>query len=203
MRLPRTAAAAVLAVGIMVPAVSGTAVALASPSSHGAVAAAKAGHKPVESGKPGKPHKPRKPVRVPFAANGKVTAVDAEAGTVTLLANGGTKDVRRKTVTVTVPERAKIRVNGKRATVAGILAGARITVTGIRVGDVYTAVVISATRPKPAPTKSPVTPSPSVTPSTDVSPSPSVTPSTDVSPSPTGSATPTPSVSPSADPDEL
>ncbi|GID91775.1 hypothetical protein ACFQFC_00870 [Amorphoplanes digitatis] len=199
MRLPRTAAAAVLAAGIIVPAVSGAAVALASPSSH-SVVATKHGHEPGGSEKPGKPHKPRKPVRIPFAANGKVTAVDAEAGTVTLAAHGGTKDVRRKTITVKVPEGARIRVNGRRATVAGILAGAKITVTGLRVDGVYTAVVINANRPKPA--KPPVTPSPSVTPSTDVSPSPSVTPSTDVTPSPTGSAAPTPSVSPSADPDD-
>jgi hypothetical protein len=173
MRLPRSAVAAMLAAGIIVPAVSGAAVAMAAPSSHSAGTFVDA----AKSDKPGKPGKPSRRVKVKFAAEGRVTAVDAAAGTVTLLAKSGTKDVRKKTITVAVPAGARIVVGGRRATVAGIVAGARIAVTGTRVGAEYTAARISATRPKPAPSKKPV---PVVTPS----PSPSVTPD------PTASAEP-------------
>lgn len=190
MRLPRYAVAAVLAAGIVVPAVSGAAVALAAPSSHSVGAFKDA----PSSNNHDKKEKKNKRAKV-FAANGKVTAVDAEAGTVTLAAKAGTKDVRRKTITVSVPAGVRIEVDGRRSTVAGVVAGARIAVTGTRVGADYTAVRISATSPKPGPSKSPV-----VTPSPSVTPSPTVTPSPGVTPSPTG--TPDPTADPSEDPED-
>src|SRR4051812_29306907 len=103
MRLRRTAVAALLAAGLAVPAFATAAVAAAQPGgAHPTATAQKSGPKPAKT---------RKPVRTPFAASGRVTAVDAAAGTLTVLAKGGTKDVRKRTVTVTVPGTARIVVN--------------------------------------------------------------------------------------------
>jgi hypothetical protein len=141
--------------------------------------------------KPAKTTKAPKPVR--FTASGTVTAVDAEAGTVTLLAKGGTKDVRKRTVTVAVPAKASLRVNGKKATLAGVSAGQRIEVVGRRSGDVYTAEVVrvSGKTVKPAPSPS-VTPTPTVEPTTEPTDDPTTEPTEDLSDDPT--------VEPSAEP---
>lgn len=162
MRLRRTALAALLATGIVVPAAGTAAVAFAQP----APATATAAHQSS-----GKPNKTRKPVRTPFAGSGRVTAVDAEAGTVTLLAKGGTKDVRKRSVTVVVADTARITVNSRRSTLDAVTVGAKITVTGTRSAGVYSATRVQVSQ-KAAPV---VTPSPTPT----VSPSPSPTPDDD------------------------
>ncbi|UQU61699.1 hypothetical protein COUCH_21915 [Couchioplanes caeruleus] len=187
MRIRRTAVAALLAAGIVVPAVSAAAMA-AQPAAKAPGAAASA-HKATP--KPSKTAKTPKPVR--FTASGTVTAVDAEAGTVTLLAKGGTKDVRKRTVTVVVPAKASLRVNGKKVTLSGVAAGQRIEVVGRRTGDVYTADVVrvSGRAAKPAPSPS-VTPTPTVEPTTEPSDDPTTEPTEDPSDDPT--------VEPSAEP---
>jgi len=189
MRMRRTAVAALLAAGIAVPAVSTAAVAFAQPAKPGATAtAAKA------TPKPSKTPKAAKPVR--FTASGTVTAVDAQAGTVTLLAKGGTKDVRKKTITVSVPAKASLRLNGRKVTLAALASGQRIEVVGRRTGTVYTADLVRASgkgvKPAPSPTvtPSPVTPSPSA-PVTEPTDEPSDEPTEGPSDEPT--ATPAPS----------
>ncbi|WP_199509647.1 hypothetical protein [Nucisporomicrobium flavum] len=186
MRIRRTAVAALLAAGIVVPAVSAAAMA-AQPAAKapGSASAFKA------TPKPAKTSKAHKPVR--FTASGTVTAVDAQAGTVTLLAKGGTKDVRKRTVTVVVPAKASLRVNGKKVTLSGVAAGQRIEVVGRRTGDVYTADVVrvSGKGVKPAPSPS-VTPTPTTEPTTE--------PTDDPSDDPTDAPSEDPTVEPSAEP---
>ncbi|MEU8609949.1 hypothetical protein AB0C29_18360 [Actinoplanes sp. NPDC048791] len=189
MRLRRTAVAALLAAGIVVPAVGTAATAFAQP-----------GGKPVSAQKAHpKPNKTKKPVRTPFAASGKVTAVDAAAGTVTLLASGGTKDVRRQTVTVTVPGSLRVVVNGKRTTLKTVAVGARITVNGTRVGTAYTATKVSVTQKKGAVVKP--TPTPTVSPTPQPTPPAEDTPVDETPTDDTPTAEPTPTTSPEPDED--
>lgn len=182
MRLRRTAVAALLAAGIVVPAVSTAAVAFAQPAT--TATAQKAPKAPKA------PKVTKKPVRTPFAASGKVTAVDAAAGTVTVQAKGGTKDVHKRTVTVTVASNAKIKINDKVGTLAAVQPGAKITVTGTRSTGVYTATRVQVSQ-RTAPV---VTPSPTPTtepgPTPTVSPAPTTEPSLDPEPSPDTSTTP-------------
>jgi hypothetical protein len=162
MRMRRTAVAALLAAGIVVPTMATAAAAVAQPAAHPA-AAQRAKDKVAV-----KPGKTRKPVRTPFAASGRVTAVDAAAGTVTLLAQGGSKDVRKRTVTVAVPSTARVVINGKRGALSAVTVGARITVNGTRSAGVYTASKVQVSQ-KAGPV---VTPSPKPT----VQPTPTVEP---------------------------
>ena len=84
MRLRRSALAALLTAGIIVPAVSVAATAFAAQApaaaSHPA-AGFKHTPKPVKTSKPARP--------LPFSASGTVSAVDAAGGTITLVAKGG------------------------------------------------------------------------------------------------------------------
>ena len=179
MRLRRTAIAAVMGAGIIVPALSTAAVAFAQPASVARPASVlKAAPKTTRITKPVK--------TVRFEASGTVTALDDAAGVVTLQARVTFKNGKRtvkKTVitTVTVAANARIVVNGAKATLASVAVGQRIVVTGTRSGTDYTAtkVVTMGRKGNPAP-------SPKVTPS----PTPSVTPSTEPSVEPT-SETPT------------
>jgi hypothetical protein len=187
MRLRRTAVAALLAAGIVVPAVGTAATAFAQPAG-----------KPVTAQKATpKPSKTKKPVRTRFEASGKVTAVDAAAGTVTLLASNGTKDVRKQTVTVTVPGSLRVVVNGKRTTLKAVAVGARIAVNGTRVGTAYTAAKVSVTQKKTAVVKP--TPKPTVPPTPQPTPPAEETPADDT---PTAEPTPTTSPEPDEDPTE-
>jgi hypothetical protein len=189
MRMRRTAVAALLAAGIVVPTLSTAAVAFAQPAATSA--AQRAG---ADKAAP-KPIKTRKAVRTPFAATGKVTAVDAAAGTVTLLATGGTKDVRKRTVTVTVPASVRIKAQGQRITLATIVVGAKITVVGKRAGGSYTATHVQVSQ-KVRPVVKP-SPTPTVEPTPTVDPTPTVTPT-----DPTPSTSPTPDDGPIVDPEE-
>ena len=144
MRLRTAALALVLSTAAVVP-LAGTASA-AAPA-HRPAAVQKAPAKPA---KPEKPAKPVKQVKVAFTASGTTTAVDPAAGTVTVSAKGGTKDVRGRTVTVTVADTARIVRDDAPATLADLAAGDRITVTGTRAGTVYTALKVQAHAPEPA-----------------------------------------------------
>jgi hypothetical protein len=151
LRLPRAAVALALAAAITVPTVAtmGGAAAATPPGSITAL------RDPI--GSTPSPTTTAKPQKIKFAASGTVTAVDATAGTVTVAARGGTKDVRGTTVTVSVPGTAVVLVNGVRGTLAGIGAGYRIAMTGTHPGTGYTATKLVATskRSHPEPAETP------------------------------------------------
>jgi hypothetical protein len=157
MRMRRTALVIAMAAGIIVPTVSTAAtVAWASPATKPAVSQ-KAKPAPKTS-KPAKTTKPAKPVKASFAANGSVTAVDVDAHTVTVVVKGGTKDVKGRTVGILLPSSARIVLDDAPATAADIEAGFRITVTGTRVGNVYTASKVQASSPEPTVSLTPTDP---------------------------------------------
>jgi hypothetical protein len=154
MRMRRTALVIAMAAGIMVPTVSNAAtVAWAKPA-----VSQKAKPAPKTS-KPAKATKPAKPVKASFAANGSVTAVDVDAHTVTVVVKGGTKDVKGRIVGILLPSSARIVLDDAPATAADIEAGFRITVTGTRVGNVYTASKVQASSPEPTVSPTPTDPS--------------------------------------------
>lgn len=189
MRLRRTAVAAVLAAGIVVPALSTTAVAFAQPGS-----AAKPAAQAKVTPKATKTAKSVKAVR--FEAAGTISAVDAAAGTMTLQTKVTVKSRKKTVITqITVAATARIVVNGAKATLANVGVGQRVVVTGTRSGSSHTATKVVATGRKVTPV-----PSPTVTPS----PAPSVTPSTVPTASPVSSDAPAsqaPTVQPSAEPE--
>jgi hypothetical protein len=174
----RTVVAVALVAAATIPAVSVTAAqAVAKP-------AASKPAKPEAS----KPAKPAKPAKVTFAANGSVTAVSADAATITVAVKSGTKDVKGRTVIISVPSTTRIVVNGAGRALSALAAGYRITVTGTHVGSAYTAAKIEAhgVRTQPTPTASPtaapsptVTESPSAEPTSDPSAEPTSDPSTE------------------------
>jgi hypothetical protein len=164
MRMRRTAVAALLAAGIVVPTVATPAA--AQPAAHSAAAHSAVAQRAKDK-VAGKPGRTRKPVRTPFVAGGTVTTVDVAAGTVTLRVRSGTKDVRKRTVTVTVASTARVLVNGKRSALNAVTAGALVTVIGRRSEGVYTAnkVLVSqrsrpVVTPEPTPTTEPTSPDP-------------------------------------------
>ncbi|MET0422833.1 MAG: hypothetical protein ABW046_03090 [Actinoplanes sp.] len=156
MRLRRTTIAVALAAAVTVPGV----VAVAESAAASSVTSVSAAH----SAKPGKTPKATKKTK--FTASGVVTAVTGE--TVTVKVKGGTKDVRGRTVAVTVPSSAQVLVNGVRKVAADLLVGDAVTITGTSSGGALTAARVQARRVKvrPAPTVSPA-PSPTASPGDD------------------------------------
>jgi hypothetical protein len=191
MRLRRTAIAAVLTAGIVVPAVSTAAVAFAQPGPAARPAVlAKATPKATKTAKPVK--------AVRFEASGTVSAVDVATSVVTLqtkvTVKSGRKAAKKTVITqVTVAASARIVVNGAEATLAEVGVGHRIVVTGTRTDSVYTATKVVTTGRKVTPA-----PGPTVTPS----PAPSVTPSTEPTVEPTASDAPT-SEAPTSEPSSV
>ncbi|GAB1693704.1 hypothetical protein [Krasilnikovia sp. M28-CT-15] len=146
MRMRRSVVAAVaVAVGILGPA-TGAAAATAHQAGVKQLATVQA------SPKPSKPKKPKKAV---FEGRGSISAIDVDAATVTVVVKGGTKNVRHRTVTVSVSPTARIKRNGAKASLASLAVGDRIEMKGTRAGEVYTVSRIQAQAkrtPKPAPT---------------------------------------------------
>ncbi|MBW6439684.1 hypothetical protein KZ829_38745 [Actinoplanes hulinensis] len=178
MRMRRTAAAVAMVAAVTLPAAGVGGVAYAQSSSATASAAKKpAAAKPTKA-KPTKAKPTKAPRKVAFQASGTITAVDVSAGTITVAARSGTKDVRGKTVTMTVPAGARIILNGKKITVAGLGAGQKVSVTGTRAGTAYTVTKIQATGKKVKPTPAPSSPSatPTTSPTTPPTTSPTVEP---------------------------
>ncbi|BEL02236.1 hypothetical protein Q0Z83_004270 [Actinoplanes sichuanensis] len=190
MRMRRSAAAVALAVAVVVPtAVTGVAAYAKSPSP--------AASSVVTDKKP----KPDNKKKTPFQASGTVTGVDAAAGTVTVAARSGTKDVRGKTVTMTVAADARIVLNGKKVKLAALAAGLKVSVTGTRTDTAYLAGKIQAAgKVKPAPSPSTPTTPPTASPSPSDSVSPAPTESS--SPAPTESSSPAPTESSTPEPTE-
>lgn len=173
MQIRRTAVAVAMITAVAVPLVAAGVVASAQPSSSsvGVVSVAKKSAK-KPAGMPAR--------KVAFSATGTVTAVDAAKSTVTVAVKGGTKDVRGRSVTVSVPSSVRILLNGKRIQVSALAAGNKITVVGTRVDAAYTATKVQATG-KARVVRSP---GPSVTPSPTTSPTdmPSAEPSESAEP---------------------
>lgn len=125
----------------------------------------KAAAKPVtvkvtKTAKPVKPVKVTKPVKVQFTVNGTVAAVDPVAVTVTVDTTAGMKDLRGRTLVVTVAPTAKVVVDDVRAPLSAVTVGSQATVVGVRTGDAFTATKVSATSPveEPPVVDEPVTP---------------------------------------------
>ncbi|MCU7726992.1 hypothetical protein ODJ79_24965 [Actinoplanes sp. KI2] len=192
MRIRRIAVSALLVAAVVVPLGSGAA--MAESKSH---AAPSQGHHSEH--KPKKTKKPPKAVK--FIAAGTVTAVDATAGTVTVKVKGGTKNVRRSTVTITVPSTARIVVNGAGKTLADIGVGYGITVTGTASDEGFTAARIEArgkksgVKPTPTPTASPT---PTDEPTDEPTDDPTDGPTDDPTDGPTDDPTATPTLTPTA-----
>jgi hypothetical protein len=127
-RIRRTTAALALVAAVIVPAATTATAAYAKSGSSGSSAS-------------------HRPAKVAFAATGTITAVDAAAGTVTVAAKGGSKDVRGKTVTITVVAGTRIRLNGKSKSLGELAAGDRIAVAGVHQSTGYVATRIEATVP--------------------------------------------------------
>jgi hypothetical protein len=150
-RIRRTTAALALAAAVIVPAATTATTAYASSHSQ----------------------QSHKPAKVAFTATGTITAVDTAAGSVTVAAKGGTKDVRGKTVTITVGANARVFLNGKRKALSELAAGNRITVLGVRQSTGYNALQIVATAPKAKPSPQPAPSASAPAPSDDATPEPS------------------------------
>jgi len=87
----------------------------------------------------------RKPDPVRFTVVGKLGTVDATANTATVAVTSGMKDLKRKTVVLTVTGTAKIVLNDVVVPLASLPAGARVTAVGTRSGDALTASKLIAT----------------------------------------------------------
>jgi phage baseplate assembly protein gpV len=206
MRMRRSAAAIAMAAAVTIPAaVTGVAAYAQSSSSSAAAGPSAAAAKKPEQPKPAKPTKA--PVKkVNFQASGSITKVDTAAGTLTVAARSGTKDVRGKTVTMKVAADARIVLNGKKVKLDVLAAGQKVSVTGTRVDAAYTAAKIQAAgkpgKPSPSPSVSSPTSEPTVTPTTEPTTEPTVTPTTEPTVTPTTAPTTAPTTEPTTAPTE-
>lgn len=86
--------------------------------------------------------------RAKFNLGGRLTAVDAEAGTVTFRVHGGKfKAVRGTELTVIVADGARVRRNEAAATLADFQVGDRVRAKGVRVDGAWTAKRVKAESP--------------------------------------------------------
>ena len=135
MNRTRLAAAAVLTLGLLAP-VAAASSASAAPQSCSDQVVAK-DHK-INKGK-AKKKGHSKPA---FVHAGKVTAVDAAAGTVSFVVRGGqNKAIRGCVLTVVVTENTKINRNDEVATLAQLAAGDHVNVKGTSAKDATTSEV--------------------------------------------------------------
>jgi hypothetical protein len=201
MRIRRTATAMIMIAAVTVPAAVTGGIAYAQGSSPVATAAAK---KPAPVKEPVKKPTPPKKVKIAFQASGTISAVDAGAGTITVAVRSGTKDVRGKSVTMSVPAGATIVLNGKKVTVSALSAGIKVSLTGTRVDAAYTVARIQASgkavAPKPTPSSSAPTTDPSAPPTTAPTSAPTTAPTTAPTVAPTTAPTTAPTVAPTTAP---
>ncbi|WP_019876573.1 hypothetical protein [Sporichthya polymorpha] len=161
----RLAAAAVLTLGLLAPVAGASSVAAAPKVKACGEAAQVKDHKVNRANAKAKDAKAKgkkkghsKPT---FVHNGKVTAVDAEAATLTFVVRGGqVKALRGCTLTVIVTPTTKINLNKGAATLVELEAGDQVNVKGTTsrdatTGDVtYTATRVSAAAKPAKPAKS-------------------------------------------------
>jgi len=96
----------------------------------------------------GKKAKKAKKAQTKFNLGGRLTAVDAEAGTVTFRVHGGKiKSVRGTELTVVVAADARVRRNDAAATLADFQVGDKVRAKGSRVDGVWTASRVQAEAP--------------------------------------------------------
>lgn len=96
----------------------------------------------------GKKAKKAKKADAKFNLGGRLTAVDAEAGTVTFRVHGGKiKSVRGTELTVVVGEGARVRRNDAPATLADFQVGDKVRAKGTRADGVWTASRVKAEAP--------------------------------------------------------
>jgi hypothetical protein len=89
-----------------------------------------------------------KQARAKFNLGGRLTAVDAAAGTVTFRVHGGKfKAVRGTELTVVVADGARVRRNEAAATLADFQVGDRVRAKGVRLDGVWTAKRVKAESP--------------------------------------------------------
>jgi hypothetical protein len=90
-------------------------------------------------------HKSGKKAHTKFNLGGRITAVDAAAGSVTFRVHGGKfKALRGTELTVTAADGARIRRNGGAVTLADLVVGDHVRAKGVRDSDVWTAARINA-----------------------------------------------------------
>jgi hypothetical protein len=93
----------------------------------------------------GKHKQKGKKAHAKFNLGGRLTAVDAAAGTVTFRVHGGKfKALRGTDLTVTLADGARVRRNGSAATLADLVAGDHVRAKGVRAGDEWTAARVHA-----------------------------------------------------------
>lgn len=125
-----------LAVAMPVAPVVATA-ASAAPASH-SVAAPHGG----DHGKAGKSHGKKDQAQRKFNLGGRLTAVDAAAGTATFRVHGGKfKALRGTELTVVLGDGARVWRNDVAATLADFQVGDQVRAKGLRVDDVWTATM--------------------------------------------------------------
>jgi hypothetical protein len=100
--------------------------------------------------------KPAKPGKSRFVAGGRLTSVDAAAGTLTFRVRGGKdKALRDQLVTVTVPSTAVVRRDGAVVDLGDLTAGDHVHVSGRRADSGYVVNRVSVeSRVVPAPAPS-------------------------------------------------
>jgi hypothetical protein len=90
----------------------------------------------------------REQARAKFNLGGRLTAVDAEAGTVTFRVHGGKfKALRGTELTVLVADGARVRRNDAAATLADFQVGDKVRAKGLRLDGVWTAKRVKAESP--------------------------------------------------------
>jgi uncharacterized membrane protein len=82
--------------------------------------------------------------KTPFTVVGTVSAVDPTAGTVSVAVRSGMRDLRGRTVTVTVTGSTRVRYNDAAASLSTLPVGARVTVVGTRGDSGLTAAKVVA-----------------------------------------------------------
>lgn len=102
----------------------------------------------ADKGKKKQKGKKAKKASAKFNLGGRLTAVDAEAGTVTFRVHGGKiKSVRGTELTVVVGEGARVRRNDAAATLADFQVGDKVRAKGTRAEGVWTASRVKAEAP--------------------------------------------------------
>ncbi len=90
------------------------------------------------------------PKPVKFAAVGSVTAVDVEAGTVTVAVKGGNSGLRGKTATFAVSADARVRRDDVAVSLAELQAGDHVAMKGVKnTSGAFVAMRVNAESPEP------------------------------------------------------
>lgn len=142
--VPHTSELAVIRALLRTAAVLGSAGLVLSAPSASFAAGAPHAHKPHAK------HVAKKPV--PFAAVGKVVAVDAEARTLTVAVDGGSRDLHGKSVVVTLVSTTKVTVDDAAGSLDLVDVGDTATANGRRVGTTLQAAHLNVTSAPIVPT---------------------------------------------------